>query len=123
MKTPLFCCCLPVWSTFPESTTCIGYLLLCVCLFVHHANFKHSSLCLGVIQDGTLPPAQVANVTGVSRVLSAHTYPAPAQGAPKTALKNKPLGPVQYMSNVQSQPKPILNQAMKTNNEDNHPPQ
>ncbi|XP_075968512.1 uncharacterized protein LOC142971748 isoform X2 [Anarhichas minor] len=60
--------------------------------------------------NGTVQPAQVANVTGVSPVLSANTIPAP----PKPAFQNKPLGPVQNMSNVHSQP-------MKTNNV--HPPQ
>ncbi|KAI3375779.1 hypothetical protein L3Q82_004072 [Scortum barcoo] len=77
----------------------------------------------GVIQDSTLPPAQVVNVTGVSPVLSANTYPVQSHSAPKTGLKNKPLGPVHDMSNVQSQPKPIPNHAMKTNNEDNQPTQ
>ncbi|XP_045920221.1 tetratricopeptide repeat protein 31-like isoform X2 [Micropterus dolomieu] len=78
----------------------------------------------GAIQNSTPPPAQVANVSGVSPVLSANTNPAPAQaqGAPKTAL-NKPLGPVQNMSNVQSHPKPIPNQATKTSNGASHPPQ
>ncbi|XP_031706900.1 uncharacterized protein LOC116385516 [Anarrhichthys ocellatus] len=60
--------------------------------------------------NGTVQPAQVANVTGVSPVLSANTIPAP----PKPAFQNKPLGPVQNMSNVHSQP-------TKTNNM--HPPQ
>lgn len=95
----------------------------------HHTNFKHLSLCLGSIQNAALPPAQVANVTGVSPVLSANKNPASphpppqSQDAPKTELKYKPLGPVQNMSNVQSQPKPVPNQAMKTNNEDSRPPQ
>ncbi|XP_044041057.1 uncharacterized protein LOC122870731 isoform X2 [Siniperca chuatsi] len=77
----------------------------------------------GATQNATLPPAQVANVTGVSPVLSASTNTAPpqSQGAPTTAL-NKPLGLVQNMSNVRSQPKPMPNQAMKTN-KDRHPPQ
>ncbi|XP_076580827.1 uncharacterized protein LOC143316910 isoform X2 [Chaetodon auriga] len=78
----------------------------------------------GSLQNGSLPLAQVANVSGVSPVLSASTNPAPVQSqdAPKTALKNKPLGPVQNMSNVKSQSKPIHNQAMKAASEDNHPP-
>ncbi|KAM6894789.1 uncharacterized protein PEZ65_022426 [Lycodopsis pacificus] len=60
--------------------------------------------------NGTVQPAQVANVTGVSPVLSANTIPAPqSHDAPKPAFQNKPLGPVQNMSNVHSQP-------MKTNN-------
>lgn len=83
-------------------------------------DFKHLFLCLGPIQNSALPPAQVANVSGVSPVLSANTNPASprppqSQDAPKTPLKYKPLGPVQNMSNVQSQP--------KTNSENNHPPQ
>jgi len=82
----------------------------------------------GAIQNGTYPPVQVANVTGTSPVLSANTNPAPApprpqsQEAPKTPLKNKPLGPVQNMSNVPSEPKPVPYQAMKTNSEDKRPP-
>ncbi|XP_070785974.1 tetratricopeptide repeat protein 31-like isoform X2 [Enoplosus armatus] len=80
----------------------------------------------GAIQNGTLPLALVANVTGVSPVLSANTNPVPvpqSQDAPKTAINNKPLGPVQNKSNVQSQPKPVPNQAMKNKNEDSRPPQ
>ncbi|XP_070849078.1 tetratricopeptide repeat protein 31-like isoform X2 [Chaetodon trifascialis] len=78
----------------------------------------------GSLQNGSLPLAQVANVSGVSPVLSANTNPAPlqSQDAPKTALQNKPLGPVQNMSNVRSQSKPIPNQAMKAASEGNHPP-
>ncbi|KAK9524707.1 hypothetical protein VZT92_017077 [Zoarces viviparus] len=57
--------------------------------------------------NGTVQPAQVANLTGVSPVLSANTIPAPqSHDAPKPAFQNK--------SNVHSQP-------MKTNNV--HPPQ
>ncbi|XP_068569461.1 uncharacterized protein [Cebidichthys violaceus] len=67
--------------------------------------------------NGTVQPAQVANVTGVSPVLLANTIPAPqSHDAPKPAFQNKPLGPVQNMSNVRSQ-------SMKTNNEAIHPPQ
>ncbi|KAF1380578.1 hypothetical protein PFLUV_G00165330 [Perca fluviatilis] len=80
----------------------------------------------GAIQNGTLQLAQLANVTGVSPVLSANTIPAHpphSYDSPKTAFKNKPLGPVQNMMNVQSQPKPIPNQATKINNEANRPPQ
>ncbi|XP_040887022.1 tetratricopeptide repeat protein 31-like isoform X2 [Toxotes jaculatrix] len=77
----------------------------------------------GAVQNPTLPPAQVVNVTGVSPVLSANTNPASAapsrplqfQDASKTSLKNKPLGSVQNMSNVQGQLKPVYNQAMKSN--------
>ncbi|XP_049923121.1 tetratricopeptide repeat protein 31-like [Epinephelus moara] len=85
----------------------------------------------GAIQNGPLQPAQVANVTGVSPVLSANTvpphphlpHPHQPMDAPKTVFKNKPLGPVQNMSNVQSKPKPTLDQATKTNNEGSNPPQ
>lgn len=71
-----------------------------------------------------LPPAQVVNITGVSPVLSAMTNPAPpqSQDAPKTSHKNNPLGQVQNMSNVQSQPKPAPNQAMKSSIEKSQPP-
>ncbi|KAF7646385.1 hypothetical protein LDENG_00188400 [Lucifuga dentata] len=70
----------------------------------------------------TLPPAQVVNISGVSPVLSANANPAQTQEAPKTPLKNKPLGPVQNMPNVHSQPKPISNQVMKTSNQDHQTP-
>ncbi|XP_023287004.1 tetratricopeptide repeat protein 31-like [Seriola lalandi dorsalis] len=74
-----------------------------------------------------LPPAQVVNVTGVSPVLSANTNCAPAhppqsQDASKISLKNNPLGQVQNMSNVQSQPKPVPNQAVKSSNEKSQKP-
>lgn len=77
----------------------------------------------GAIQNGALQPAQLANVTGISPVLSAITIPAhrpPPQtrDAPQTAFKSKALGPAPNMSNIQSQPKPIPYQATKTNNED-----
>uniref|UniRef100_A0A8C2Z0K6 RRM domain-containing protein n=1 Tax=Cyclopterus lumpus TaxID=8103 RepID=A0A8C2Z0K6_CYCLU len=46
----------------------------------------------------------VANVSGVSPVLSANTIHATqSHDAPKPAFRNQPLGPVQNMSNVQSQ--------------------
>ncbi|XP_059211293.1 uncharacterized protein LOC131989931 isoform X2 [Centropristis striata] len=79
----------------------------------------------GAIQNGTLQPAQVANVTGVSPVLSANTIPPHphSHDAPKTAFINKPLGPVQNMSNVQSQPKPLPNPAMKSSYKDAPTPQ
>lgn len=75
---------------------------------------------------GALPLAQVANVSGVSPVLSASTTPAPlpqSPEAPKASLNGKPLGPVQNMSNVKDQPKNILSQAMKTTSGGKHPPQ
>ena len=91
----------------------------------------------GAIQNVPLQPTQVANVTGVSPVLSANTIPPPLHyhhppppphlhqslNAPTTTFKNKPVGPVQNTSNVQTHPKPVPNQAMKTNNENNQPPQ
>uniref|UniRef100_UPI003AACD141 uncharacterized protein n=1 Tax=Centroberyx gerrardi TaxID=166262 RepID=UPI003AACD141 len=67
-----------------------------------------------------LPPAPVENITRASSLPSANPNPhAPpqSQNAPKTPLKNRPLGPVQNMSNVHSQPKPIPNRAMKTNHD------
>ncbi|XP_054457324.1 uncharacterized protein LOC129093349 [Anoplopoma fimbria] len=67
--------------------------------------------------NGGVQPAQVANVTGVSPVLSANTIPAAlSHDAINPAFKNKPLGPVHNMSNVQRQP-------MKSNNAANHQPQ
>ncbi|XP_032366869.1 tetratricopeptide repeat protein 31 isoform X3 [Etheostoma spectabile] len=80
----------------------------------------------GAIQNGRLQPAQLANVTGVSPVLSANTVPAhppPSHDAPKTAFNSKPLGPVQNMMNVPSQPKPVPNPSAKTSYEDGRPPQ
>ncbi|XP_062300859.1 uncharacterized protein LOC134005858 isoform X3 [Scomber scombrus] len=87
----------------------------------------------GAVQNGTLPPVQVANVTGTSPVLSANTNPAPAfptplpppqsKEAPKTLLKNNPLGPVQNMSNVPSEPKPISKQAMTSSEDQQSPPE
>ncbi|KAM7377362.1 hypothetical protein PAMA_013922 [Pampus argenteus] len=80
------------------------------------------------VQHGTRPPVQVVNVTGTSPVLSANVNTAhpPAhpqfQEALKTTHRNKPLVPVQNMSNVQSRPQPVQNQATKTNREDNQPP-
>ncbi|KAM4536743.1 uncharacterized protein PAE49_021222 isoform 2-T2 [Odontesthes bonariensis] len=77
----------------------------------------------GAVLNGTLPPAQVANVTGVSPILSANTNPAivdfaESHNAPKNPLMNKPLGSVQNIANVQSQSKPFL---MKMNYGDNRP--
>ncbi|XP_061566270.1 uncharacterized protein LOC133420578 isoform X2 [Cololabis saira] len=82
-----------------------------------------------VVLNGHLPPVQVANVTGVSPVLSANTKPLysspapPAQSydAPKTPLTNKPLGPVYNMPNVQSQSKPNHAYYLKTNSSDGRP--
>ncbi|XP_034413073.1 uncharacterized protein LOC117747744 isoform X2 [Cyclopterus lumpus] len=67
--------------------------------------------------NGTVQPAQVANVSGVSPVLSANTIHATqSHDAPKPAFRNQPLGPVQNMSNVQSQQTAIPSQATKTSN-------
>ncbi|XP_053198916.1 leiomodin-1-like isoform X2 [Scomber japonicus] len=91
----------------------------------------------GAVQNGTLPPVQVANVTGTSPVLSANTTPAPAFPPPPppptppppqskeatTTLKNKPLGPVQNMSNVPSEPKPISKQAVTSSEDKRSPPE
>ncbi|XP_029025545.1 uncharacterized protein LOC114867216 [Betta splendens] len=63
----------------------------------------------GASPNATLLPVQVANVTGVSPVLSASTSPSPAR--PKDAQPNNPLGPVKHMSNVHSQHKSIQNHA------------
>ncbi|XP_030578684.1 tetratricopeptide repeat protein 31-like isoform X2 [Archocentrus centrarchus] len=84
----------------------------------------------GALQNGALPPVQVANVTGVSPILSANTNPAPAaavrppaqfKDALKTPLMNKPLGPVQNTSAAQNQSKPILTQPVKASNGVNRP--
>lgn len=84
----------------------------------------------GALQNGALPPVQVANVTGVSPILSANTNPAPAaavrppaqfKDALKTPLRNKPLGPVQNTSAAQSQSKAILTQPVKASNGVNRP--
>lgn len=88
-------------------------------------------MCAGALPNGSLPPVQVANVTGVSPILSANTIAAPAAAAcppaqSKDALKkplmNKPLGAVQNTSAAQSQSKPILTQPMKASNGVNRPP-
>ncbi|XP_072233092.1 uncharacterized protein [Leuresthes tenuis] len=77
----------------------------------------------GAALNGTVPPAQVANVTGVSPIVSGNTNPAlfgfsESHDAPKKPLMNKPLGSVQNIANVQSQSKPFL---MKMNYGDNRP--
>ncbi|KAM6959825.1 uncharacterized protein LKV04_021483 isoform 2-T2 [Tautogolabrus adspersus] len=80
----------------------------------------------GPVQNGALPAARLVNVRGVSPVLSA-TNPAPhppqSHNAPKTPLLNNPLVPVQNMSNVQSQPQPVPNQAPRTYSKDPRQPQ
>lgn len=75
------------------------------------------------IKNGPPQLPQVANVSGVSPVLSASASPAAPQShdAPKPVPKNKPLGPVQNMPNGKSQPKPIPYQAMKTTSEASRP--
>ncbi|KAM6908934.1 uncharacterized protein FYW49_012797 [Xenentodon cancila] len=83
------------------------------------------------VLNGHLPPAQVANVNGVSPLLSASTKPlysspAPAQSynAPKKPLLNKPLYPVQNTPDVQSQSKPSHANYLKANNgEGRRPPE
>ncbi|XP_029932171.1 uncharacterized protein LOC115376611 [Myripristis murdjan] len=79
-----------------------------------------------------LPPASVENITRASPLPSAnpnghHPLPPPlppqSQDTPKTPLKSKPLGPVQNMSNVHSQPQPIPNQAVRTYFEDRTKPE
>lgn len=75
------------------------------------------------IKNGTPLLPQVANVSGVSPVLSASANTAAPQShdAPRTRtteeLKNKPLDPVQNMPNGKSQPKPIPYQASRPQKE------
>ncbi|XP_041840854.1 tetratricopeptide repeat protein 31-like isoform X2 [Melanotaenia boesemani] len=81
----------------------------------------------GAVVNGSLPAAQVANVTGVSPVLSANTSsaligPAQSHSAPQKPLLSKPLGPALNIPNVQSQSKPIHNQFLKNNNGNNQQP-
>ncbi|XP_036967911.1 tetratricopeptide repeat protein 31-like isoform X2 [Acanthopagrus latus] len=79
----------------------------------------------GAFQNGGLPLAPVANVSGFSPVLSANintAVPPQSQEAQRAPNKSKPLGPVQNMSNVKTQPKPTPDQATKTPSE-GHPPQ
>ncbi|KAM4612145.1 uncharacterized protein ACJ7VT_012735 [Polymixia lowei] len=73
--------------------------------------------------DGSLPPALVENINGTSPVPSANPKPHPpqAQNAPKLPLNNRPLGPVQNMSNVHNQPTSYPNHAVKTNYKDPQP--
>ncbi|XP_068164063.1 uncharacterized protein si:dkey-33c12.4 isoform X2 [Antennarius striatus] len=61
-----------------------------------------------VVQNGTLPPAQLVNASGVSPVLSANIKPPLPQSrnAVETQFKNNSAGPVQIVSDVKSQPKP-----------------
>ncbi|KAM3589944.1 uncharacterized protein V6R79_000371 [Siganus canaliculatus] len=69
----------------------------------------------GAVKDGPAPAAQVANVDGVSPVLSANMTPQ-SQEAAKAPPKNKPSLPVpsQNVSSVKTQPKPAVNQTRKT---------
>ncbi|XP_054907093.1 tetratricopeptide repeat protein 31-like isoform X2 [Poeciliopsis prolifica] len=81
----------------------------------------------GAVSNGSLPPAQLANVTGVSPVLSANSSPAPvastqSHDATKKPLLDKPLGLVQNLPNVDNQSKPAYNQA-GTINSDRTPPE
>lgn len=81
------------------------------------------ALCLGAVQNSSLPTRQVANVTGVSPVLSANTYP-PAAAAAQSQVSHRktPLGAVHDMSSVHSQPKPMYTQSAKAKNDNKPPP-
>ncbi|MED6290875.1 hypothetical protein CHARACLAT_017834, partial [Characodon lateralis] len=81
----------------------------------------------GSVLNGPLPPAQVANVTGISPVLSANTHHAPVAAAQsyeasEKHLLNKPLGPVQNIPSVDNQSKPAYNQSVKINTSDRRTP-
>lgn len=81
---------------------------------------------LGAVLNGPLPPAQLANVTGVSPVLSANSSPVSvastkSHDATKKPLLDKPLGLVQNIPNVDNQSKPAYNQAGRINS-DRTPP-
>ncbi|XP_008433901.1 tetratricopeptide repeat protein 31-like isoform X2 [Poecilia reticulata] len=81
----------------------------------------------GAVLNGSLPPAQLANVTGVSPVLSANSSPAPvasaqSHDATKKPLLDKPLGLVQNIPNVDNRTKPASNQAGRINS-DRTPPE
>ncbi|XP_014852189.1 PREDICTED: uncharacterized protein LOC106923583 isoform X2 [Poecilia mexicana] len=81
----------------------------------------------GAVLNGSLPPAQLANVTGVSPVLSANSSPAPvasaqSHDATKKPLLDKPLGLVQNIPDVDNQSKPAYNQAGRINS-DGTPPE
>ncbi|XP_032438984.1 uncharacterized protein LOC116732735 isoform X2 [Xiphophorus hellerii] len=81
----------------------------------------------GAVLNGPLPPAQLANVTGVSPVLSANSSPVPvastkSHDATKKPLLDKPLGLVQNIPNVDNQSKPAYNQAGRINS-DRTPPE
>lgn len=97
-----------------------------LCDSLWHTNL-YSGLCvLGTGLGGGLAPAQVANVTGVSPILSANTnssYSSPATLAKfHDAPINKPLGPVQNRPNVQSPSKSNHANYLKTCNGDGRPP-
>lgn len=73
----------------------------------------------GAVLNGPLPPPQVANVSGISPVLSANASPAsvaPAQSyePSKKPLLSKPV--VQNIPNVDNQSKPVYNQAVNLRN-------
>lgn len=85
------------------------------------------SLSLGAIHNSAVPSVQVANVTGVSPVLSANAVPggaasASAAASPRKTLLNTPLGPVPNMPNGPSRPKPLYTHPMKNSNYNNQPP-
>ncbi|XP_028285486.1 uncharacterized protein LOC114451121 isoform X2 [Parambassis ranga] len=76
----------------------------------------------GAVQNSSLPTLQVANVTGVSPVLSANTYPPPPAAAQSQDSHRKTsLGAAHDMSSVHSQPKLMYTQSAKAKN-DNKPP-
>ncbi|TNN85204.1 Tetratricopeptide repeat protein 31 [Liparis tanakae] len=77
-----------------------------------------------LLSNGAVQPAQVANFSGVSPVLSANTvHAAQSHEAPKPAFRSQPLGPVQNMSNVQRQQAASPGQATKTGNAASQQPQ
>ncbi|KAM9718278.1 uncharacterized protein ACNS7B_021644 isoform 1-T1 [Menidia menidia] len=71
----------------------------------------------GALSNGMLPPAIVANTTGISPILSASINPAQSIETPPI----KPLGSVQNIANGQSHPKPFDIQHVKMNGSDNQP--
>ncbi|XP_038157829.1 tetratricopeptide repeat protein 31-like [Cyprinodon tularosa] len=81
----------------------------------------------GAVLNGPLPPAQVANITGVSPVLSANSNPVPAASAPsyeasRKPLPYKPLGQHQVVPYVENQPESTSKHPVKINSSDNRSP-
>ncbi|XP_047425024.1 tetratricopeptide repeat protein 31-like [Mugil cephalus] len=86
----------------------------------------------GAVQSSAVPPVQVANVTGVSPVLSANIVPAGATAAPspppaapaaRKPLLSTPMHPVPNAPNGPSRPKPLYTQPMKNNSNNSRPPE